>query len=133
MPNKLEKWGVKVWCLACSISKYVWNFKANCGKEYPLIVAAMDQDIEPAPPFPLTTHGEAKLAHNLVVRLLEGLWHHGHVVVMDNYFSSIRFFLDLLARGTYATGTVRANRIGLPKDLKNTKAFKNVSQGTTSW
>jgi hypothetical protein len=26
MPNKPEKWGVKVWCLADSKSKYVYNF-----------------------------------------------------------------------------------------------------------
>ena len=33
MPNKLQKWGLKVWCLACSTSKYVWNFEVYCGKE----------------------------------------------------------------------------------------------------
>ena len=66
-----------------------------------------------------------------MVRLLNGLWHCGQVVVMDNYFSSIGLFLDLLSRGTYATDTVSANRIGLSNDLRRTKSFKNVSQGMT--
>jgi hypothetical protein len=57
----------------------------------------------------------------------------GHLLVMDNYFSSIGHFEDLLSRGIYATDTMRTNRIGLPTNLKNTKAFKRSSQGTTEW
>ena len=30
MPKKPKKWVLKVWCLACSISKYVSNFKIYC-------------------------------------------------------------------------------------------------------
>jgi hypothetical protein len=30
MPNKPEKWGVKVWCMADSTSKFVYNFKIYC-------------------------------------------------------------------------------------------------------
>jgi hypothetical protein len=33
MPNKPLKWGLKVWCLAYSDSKYVWNFDFYCGKK----------------------------------------------------------------------------------------------------
>jgi hypothetical protein len=32
MPKKPQKWGIKVWCLAYSISKYVYNFDIYCGK-----------------------------------------------------------------------------------------------------
>lgn len=35
IPNKPQKWGLKVWCLACSVSKYVWNFEFYCGRQDP--------------------------------------------------------------------------------------------------
>ena len=48
-------------------------------------------------------HGDAKLAHEVVMQLLKGLWSVGHYVVMDNFFSSIGLFMELLSKGTYAT------------------------------
>jgi hypothetical protein len=33
MPNKPEKWGIKVWCVADSTSKIVYNFEIYCGKD----------------------------------------------------------------------------------------------------
>ena len=78
-------------------------------------------------------HGEAKLAHAIVMRLLEGLWDCGHFITMDNFFTNIGLFKDLLSCGVYACGTVRANWDGLPSALKNTRAFKNMEQGTTLW
>jgi len=57
----------------------------------------------------------------------------GHVIAMDNFFSSIPLFKDLLEKGIYATGTVRANRIGLPSVLKNTKEFVKSAQGNLEW
>jgi hypothetical protein len=32
MPNKPEKWGIKVWCLGDSITKFVSNFQIYVGK-----------------------------------------------------------------------------------------------------
>ena len=52
---------------------------------------------------------------------------------MDNYFTSIGLFLDLLERGIYATGTIRSNRVGIPSICKNTKAFARERQGIFSW
>jgi hypothetical protein len=77
--------------------------------------------------------GESKLAHNVVMRMLEGLWNRSHLVVTDNFFSSIGLFKELLQKGVYAIGTVRSNRVGLPIDLKNTISYKNSVQGTTEW
>ena len=48
MPKKPQNWGLKVWCLAYSISKYIWNFEFYCGKDNnvarqePIPVAAPD-------------------------------------------------------------------------------------------
>jgi hypothetical protein len=33
LPNKPCKWGVKVWCVADSSSKYVYNFDIYCGAQ----------------------------------------------------------------------------------------------------
>jgi hypothetical protein len=32
MLQKPQKWGINVWCMACSITKFVWNFAVYCGK-----------------------------------------------------------------------------------------------------
>jgi hypothetical protein len=109
MPNKPLKWGLKVWYLACSVSKYVWNFDFYCGKnatrnlaanpivnppivplEVPIVNALLDPNepqvvppiplVEPEvvqPPQPLVPprarRGEAKLAHEVVLKLVSGL------------------------------------------------------------
>jgi hypothetical protein len=52
---------------------------------------------------------------------------------MDNFFCSIPLFRDLEAKGIYATGTVRSNRIGLPSHLKNTRAWKRCGEGHIEW
>ena len=35
---------------------------------------------------------------------------------MDNYYTSVGLFEELEGRKTLACGTVRSNRLGLPKD-----------------
>ena len=67
------------------------------------------------------------------MRLVEGLSDLGYCITMDNFFTSIGLFKALLARGIYATGIVCTNRVGLPSDLKNTRAFTNFVQGSTLW
>jgi hypothetical protein len=126
----------------------VWNFDFCCGKntpvnppmDHPVIppiipvkVSIVDAPIDPhlvQHPLPLVPprarRGESKLAHEVVLKMVSGLEGKGHLLVMDNYFSSIGLFQDLLSRGIYATSTMRTNRIGLPTDLKNTKDKKPV-------
>ena len=65
--------------------------------------------------------------------LVKGLGDKNHVVTMDNYFSSVGLFCNLERRGIYATSTVRANCIGLPPDLTNTKEFKKRAQRELDW
>ena len=107
MPKKPTKWEIKVWCLTDSVFIYVWMFKVYCGanKEVSEIKGSKK--------------GEAMQGANVVHRLLVGLENRGHMVVLDNFFSSISLFVDLLGKGTYTTSTVRANRIGLPTETLN--------------
>ena len=55
MPQKSQKWGIIVWCLACSITKFVWNFEVYCGKS-PV-----------ANNLPPPSRGEPQLAHKVVL------------------------------------------------------------------
>ena len=102
MPKKLQKWGIKVWCLADSYSKYVYFFEIYCGRngEDPEVHACV--------------RGKGTMVRGEVMSLLNGLYGKGHVVVTDNYFSSVGLFTQLANLETYATGTIRANQIGLP-------------------
>ena len=54
-------------------------------------------------------------------------------MTMDNFFSSVALFKELLGRGVYACGTIHTNRIGIPLFLRNIRSFKNLPQGTTMW
>lgn len=67
--------------------------------------------------------GEANFAKKKVMNLVESIHNMGHAIVMDNFFSSNDLFKALEERGTYATGTIHSNCIGLLLCLKNTKAF----------
>jgi hypothetical protein len=78
-----------------------------------------------------STQGGA--AYVVVMKLLQGLEEKGHSVVMDNFFCSIPLFQDLASKGIYATGTVRANRIGLPSHLKNMRIWRRYEQGHLEW
>jgi hypothetical protein len=121
MPKKPEKWGIKVWCLADSITCYIANFDIYCGKSNSILEC------------PQPSRVEASLGHSVVMDLTRGLEEKNHVVTMDNYFTSVGLFRDLECRGIYATGMVRSNRIGLPPDLTNTKEFKKHAQGELDW
>ena len=35
MPKETQKWGLKVSCLECFVSKCLWNFEVYCRKEVP--------------------------------------------------------------------------------------------------
>jgi hypothetical protein len=76
---------------------------------------------------------QAGASYAVVMNLLHGLENKGHCVIMDNFFCSIPLFKDLEAKGIYATGTVRSNRIGLPLHLKNTRAWRRCEEGHIEW
>ena len=121
MPKKPTKWGIKVWCLTESVSRYVWTFEVNCGPN------------KGVPGIKGSKKGEAMQGANVVQGLLVGLENRGHIVVLDKFFSSISLFVDLLEKGTYVTGMVRANRIGLPTALAKKSLYIKCTQGHLEW
>jgi hypothetical protein len=114
MPNKPQKWGIKVWCLVDSVTKYVYNFEIYCGRN--------GDDVEQA----RVARSESRQAHEVVLGLLGDLHNKNHVMVCDNFFSRVGLFMELKDVGIYAMGTMRANRVGLPLELKNTHAFARL-------
>jgi hypothetical protein len=80
-----------------------------------------------------STREEQALAHRVITQLTTGLENKEHVLVMDNYFTSIGLFRDLERRGIYATGTMRSNRIGLHPNMRKIKEFKRRTQGDLEW
>jgi hypothetical protein len=121
MSNKPEKWGIKFWVLADSVSKFIYCFEIYCGKN-------LEAEVRMEGPC-----GEVGAAYGVVINLLQGLEGRGHCVVMDNFFCSIPLFKDLVKKGIYATGMVRCNYSGLPTHLENTKAWKRCEQGHIEW
>jgi hypothetical protein len=107
--------------MACLVTKFVWNFAVYYGKT------------EETEEVPRVTRGEARLAQKVVLDLVADVQDKDHAISMDNFFTFVGLFKELASIQIYATGTVRTNRIGLPSALKNTRAFKNVLQGTLEW
>jgi hypothetical protein len=100
--------------MACSITKFVWNFAVYCRK---------NEDNEEVV---CVARGEARLVHKVVLDLAADIQGKGHVISMDNFFTCVGLFEELASMQIYATGTVRSNRIGLPLTLKNRLTFRNV-------
>jgi hypothetical protein len=77
MPKKPKKWGIKVWCLTDSITRYIANFDIYCGKS----ISTLEN--------PRPSYAEVSLGHSVVMDLTRGLEDKNHVVTMDNYFTSV--------------------------------------------
>lgn len=103
MPLKPVSHGIKIWCLACSVTKFVLNLEVYVGSANEAIQG-------------LPQHACGSGA-GVVTRLTSGWENMWHTVVMDNFFSSPMLFEDLRKRGFYAIGTIRQGRIGYPSSL----------------
>lgn len=107
MPKKPIKRGIKVWMRSDSANGYVCQFSVYTGKEGSNI--------------------EVGLGGNVVKSLTRTVIGKHHCVFMDNIFTSIPLFLQLLGDNIYACGTLRSNRKYLPVDVKSTMK-KGLSQ-----
>ena len=107
MPNKPQRFGIKVWALADSRNAYLCNFQIYTGKHENTM--------------------ELGLSYRAVYDLTQPYLNNGYKLYTDNFYTSPKLAKDLLVDGTYLTGTVRTNRKGFPKDLVGEKLDKNVS------
>jgi hypothetical protein len=58
--------------------------------------------------------GEGLQGRNVVKPLRKGLVERGHIVTIDNFFTLVPLFLDLLDSSIMASGTLRANMKYVP-------------------
>lgn len=100
LPAKPTRWGIKAFILSESDSGYCLRSKVYTGKH--------SFQWEPG----------TLLTENVVTSLLDGYEDKGHVVFMDNFYSSPHLFSLLEEKKIGACGTVSANRIAMPNDLK---------------
>ncbi|XP_003730885.1 piggyBac transposable element-derived protein 4-like [Strongylocentrotus purpuratus] len=65
--------------------------------------------------------------HQVVMDVFAGYLNIGHhiYIYMDNLFSSLSLFEELASKDTGACGTLRANRRGVPNDIKSHKPKKD--------
>lgn len=118
MPKKPVKFGLKVWVLADARSKYVWNFEFYCRASSKVGEKSKDSG-----------KGVGKQGGDVVKNLVKDLHHKGHLVVVDNFFTSVLLFTSLLDVGIFATGSARADRKGLPPCLINKMDNAKHEQG----
>ena len=100
MKGKKAKYGIKLYEL-CSAQGYVLNIEIYKGYR------ENDEN--------MTT------IESLVMRLMQSYLNKGHHLFMDNYYNSLPLSNKLLSKKTHVTGTLRANRKGLPQEITRRK------------
>lgn len=118
-PMKPNKFGIKLYVVCEAKSGYCVGFDIY-DADVERSCAIYCQPLEINPEYSHTTH--------LVIGLLSfcGLLLKGYKVYMDNYYTSPELFSELDLLNTYACGTVRTNRKGVPKAFT---AVKRMKQG----
>lgn len=110
LPNKPIKRGSKLWCIGCSCCAYLWDFNIYTGKS--------------------KKSSDLGLASRVVIDLCHpSLYNRGHVVYIDNFFSSLSLCKQLETFGIYTAGTLRINRKGYPLCLKEKNLLKSMKRG----
>lgn len=119
MANKPTKWGIKIFQLADSRSRFVSNLLPYGGKN--TIVC---------PPSRIQK-GNVSVPSAVVMQLSEPYHYEGFTVVTDNYFTSPELAREMEILGSNVLGTVRTNRKGLPSEItvKSSSQVKGLKRG----
>ena len=121
-PKKPNKFHMKLFQACEAASGYIVGFEIYSGK------AGRSCSVNA----PVLDPGCTRTT-KLVVGLLDKvqLLNKGMHIYMDNYYSSPELMLELFNKKTFSTGTVRANRRGLPKALD--KKHAKLKKGESVW
>ena len=110
VPLKPVKRGIKAWVRADARNGIMCELSVYTGKEG-------DQT-------------ETNLGAKVIKKLTRKIGHNHHIYC-DNYFTSVPLFEELLEDdSTYACGTFRRDRKGIPQDIKNAGKYVHVTQYT---
>lgn len=99
MPKKPIQWGYKVWGLADASTSYIY-FDVYTGKSD-------------------TPQEDGMTGEKVVTNLASVIKNKNCLVAFDNFFTTYPLMKRLLEDNTYAIGTVRSNRKGLPDMMHN--------------
>jgi hypothetical protein len=110
---KPHKWGIKLHMVCCAETGYCSKFEVYKGK------FMKDGTLSDCPSGPSS-----------LLRNVKYLSHSRRVIFCDRYYTSVVLFIQLLAIGLYACGTIMTNRVGFPKNIKMKKNEK-LPRGTT--
>ena len=105
-PQKPNKFNIKLYIISESDSGYISTFDIYCGK-YNRFDCSLG-----AKPIDILCTKTTKTVLGLMERC--NLLDKGYNIYMDNYYSSPELFGELYLRDSFACGTVRKNRKGLP-------------------
>ena len=97
IPNKLNRWGIKIWGLCESTTGYLLNWIIYTGRERDMI--------------------NAGIGHYVVMSLMDGYLNKGHYLYLDDSYTSIELFSALKELKTGSCGMIRANKAGFPQEL----------------
>ncbi|XP_008421750.1 piggyBac transposable element-derived protein 4-like [Poecilia reticulata] len=113
MKNKPNKWGLKLFVLAESISGYTLSFSLYTGKT--------------------SSPSEHGLSYDVVMSLIQPSYlGTGYHIYMDNYYTSPTLLTDLARAKFGACGTYRESRKGCPRERPNALTKKS-ERGSVRW
>lgn len=109
--DKPTKWGFKLWVLACSCCGYTYNFDVYTGRNATAVKSGFG------------------LGYDVVMQLCTNLKNFGYHLFVDNFYTSVRLFLDLFRDKVLCCGTMRQNRQGVPEQVRQADWAKKGKRG----
>ena len=107
--SKPGRYGIKLWAAADVETSYLLNIQPNTGK--------------------LSGNREINQAERVVTDLLTPFYGSGRGVTCDNFFTSLSLASKLLLNNITLTGTIRANKREIPKEMSksnNREVFSSI-------
>ncbi|XP_066920134.1 piggyBac transposable element-derived protein 4-like [Clytia hemisphaerica] len=118
IPNKRERYGIKIYMLCESSTGYLSDFIVYTGAD----------TIYPAPDVPLPKNFlEYTNPSKVVLSLMTGYYNKGYNLALDNLYTSPELLKALYKNGTDAYGNLRKNE-GLPEDFWQWNPVKGVGE-----
>lgn len=103
-PKKHHKWGIKLWVLCDSVTRYCVAFYCYKGAQ-----RAENNEV-------VTETGLGSKV-GMTLMTMANCLNKGHHMYLDNFFTSISLARNLYTHQTFSTGTIRKDRVGISIQL----------------
>ena len=118
IPNKRERYGVKVYMICESETGYLCNFIVYTGEDTLYPPSSINL------PKPFESYGNPS---KVVLSLMEGFYNLGYQLAVDNLYTSPELLHVLFFNSTDFFGTLRKKK-GLPTDFWQWKPVKGIGE-----